>query len=363
MNRLWVRISVTLALIIFFLVIVPLAVDIAYSDFSPPADEFANNHDEEYYSPIEEEPDLFPGDWLILELAWPMTIVLVVSVVAGALLSRTLVAPLSDLSEAAAAIGAHDLSQRVEAKGSRELKELASAFNKMASDLEQAESLRSNLLADVAHELRTPLSVVQGNLRAILDDVYRLDKKEIARLYDQTRHLSGLVEDLRELAQAEANQLHLDMEPVDLKGLVQEVSEAFAPAADEGKLTLRIELADELPQVLADRLRMTQILHNLLDNALRHTDEGGEVIVSLAKADGGVELSVTDDGEGISAADQARIFDRFYRGDDARGRDAGNTGLGLAIVEAQTGAMGGRVDVYSAGLGKGSRFRIWLPGR
>jgi signal transduction histidine kinase len=344
MNRLWVRISLTMAIIVIFLVIIPIGLEIAFTEFS-------------YY---EGEPDFdfFPGYFLISELIFPMGITVIVSIAAGILVSRSLTAPLSRLAEAARAIGQRNLDQRVEEKGSRELKELAVAFNQMATDLDQAESLRSNLLADVAHELRTPLSVLQGNLRAILDDVYQLDKKEIARLYDQTRHLTVLVEDLRELAQAEANQLHMDIESIDLAALITEIVEAFRPAAEESQLTIVAQLDPSLPAVPADRLRLTQILHNLLDNALVHSKQGDSVAISAQLETDGLRINVIDQGQGIAPTDLPRIFDRFYRADQARDRDSGGAGLGLAIVKALAEAQGAQVGAESAGPGQGSTF--WL---
>jgi signal transduction histidine kinase len=346
MNRLWVRISLTMAIIVIFLVIIPIGLEIAFTEFS-------------YY---EGEPDFefFPGYFLITELIFPMGITVIVSIAAGILVSRSLTAPLSRLAEAARAIGQRNLDQRVEEKGSRELKELAAAFNQMATDLDQAESLRSNLLADVAHELRTPLSVLQGNLRAILDDVYQLDKKEIARLYDQTRHLTALVEDLRELAQAEANQLPLNIESLVLSSLVSEVIDAFRPAAEESNLDLRAQLDPNLPRVLADRQRLTQILHNLLNNALVHSKPGGEVHITAQVHDDGIQLSIADQGQGISAEDLPRVFDRFYRADQARDRDSGGAGLGLAIVKALAEAQGAKVGAQSLGQDQGTTFWIWL---
>ena len=347
MNRLWVRISLTIALIVIFLVLIPLGVDIALTEFA--------------YYPYDPEFELFPGFFLIVELAFPTAITVIVSIIAGIFVSRSLTAPLSRLADAARAIGRRDLEQRVPEKGSREMKALASAFNQMATDLEQGEALRSNLLADVAHELRTPLSVVQGNLRAILDDVYQLDKKEIARLYDQTRHLSSLVEDLRELAQAEAQQLQLHLEPVDLAALAAEVADAFRPAPEESGLTLSTDLAPDLPPIQADRQRLTQILHNLLDNALRHSDPGGEVGLTLRQQEAALQLTVSDQGAGIAPEHLPHIFDRFYRADDSRDRDSGGTGLGLAIVKALTEAMGGQLGVESQGLGQGAKFWFRLP--
>jgi signal transduction histidine kinase len=238
---------------------------------------------------------------------------------------------------------------------------VAQAFNEMAAALEKAETLRSNLLADVAHELRTPLSVIQGSLRAILDDVYELDMTEIARLYDQTRHLSRLVDDLRELAQAEANQLPLHVTTVDLTTLIEETAAIYAPIVEAEGLALRLELEDNVPTVQGDRARLAQCLQNLLNNGIHHTPRGGEIIVELTCETEQVQLRVRDSGQGIATEHLPHVFDRFYRADSARSRDTGGTGLGLAIVRAIVQAHGGEVTVASDGSGRGSVFTVQLP--
>jgi two-component system OmpR family sensor kinase/two-component system sensor histidine kinase BaeS len=314
----------------------------------------------------EPRPGPPPGQFL---LGWLSRSLLVVAVVVGALgilfgalASRGLTAPLSRLSEAAQAIGARDLSRRVEVGGSDEVREVARAFNEMAAALEGAETLRRNLLADVAHELRTPLSVLQGNLRAILDDVYALDKAEVARLYDETRLLSRLVSDLHELAQADAGHLALNRQPIQLAELVGSTAAAFGAAAETKGVTLDWQIPPDLPPVMADPARLIQVLHNLLDNALRHTPAGGSISLRAGCDDDDVWLAVQDSGEGISLEDLPRVFDRFYRADPARSRATGGAGLGLAIVRAIVEAHGGRVSAASQGMpGQGSTFTLRLP--
>lgn len=280
----------------------------------------------------------------------------------GILMSRTLTAPLRRLAEAARAIGARDLNRRVEMRGSREIVEVARAFNDMASALEQNESLRRNLVADVAHELRTPLTVLQGNLRAILDDVYSLDKTEIARLYDQTRLLSRLVNDLHELAQAEARQLPLNVQNMDLARLVTDVAAAFGPIAEAEGLTLNVNVSPGVPTIPGDPSRITQILHNLLLNALRHTPDGGSISIRVEYDAALVQVAVQDTGQGIPAEHLPHVFERFYRADRARSRSSGGSGLGLAIVRAITEAHGGHVAAASDGIpGHGAAFTVYLP--
>jgi signal transduction histidine kinase len=281
----------------------------------------------------------------------------------GVVMSRTLTAPLNNLAEGARAIGARDLSRRVEEKGSDEMIAVARAFNEMASHLEQAEQLRRNLLADVAHELRTPLSVLQGNLRAILDEVYPLNQEEMARLYEHTRFLSRLVNDLHELAQAEAHKLPLNLQETDLSQWVKMAVDTFRPSAETKAITLHTELPARLPAVQVDTARLQQVLQNLLANALRHTPAGGTITLwAEPAANHSVCLSITDTGDGIAPDHLPHIFDRFYRADPARSRDRGGAGLGLAIARAIIEAHGGQIEATSPGIpGQGSTFTIRLP--
>ncbi|HLF26679.1 MAG TPA: ATP-binding protein [Anaerolineae bacterium] len=283
-----------------------------------------------------------------------------VAIVFGVAFSRGLAQPLNRLAAAAHAIAANDLSQRVEPGGAAEVVEVGHAFNEMAASLEKAERLRRNLVADVAHELRTPLSVLQGNLSGLLDGVFPLEMAEVARLYDETRLLNRLVEDLRELAQAEAGQLRLDLRPIDVSAIVRSTVEAFSAAASEQQVTLTGETASELPPVVADAERVAQVLRNLLSNALRHTPAGGKIEVSASHRAGWVEVSVSDTGEGIAAGDLPHVFDRFWRGDKSRGRETGGSGLGLAIARRLIEAQRGQIGVESQ-VGQGSRFWLRLP--
>ena len=282
-------------------------------------------------------------------------------IVVGVMAGRNLTAPLMALAAAARAIGAGNLRQRVPLQGGEEVAAVAQAFNEMAAALEAAETLRRNLIADVAHELRTPLSVLQANLRAILDDVYALDKREITKLYTQSRLLHRLVNDLHELAQAEAGQLPLDLQPTDLRPLLQETIDLFQPMADDANITLQPELAATLPAVTVDPVRMGQVFHNVLGNALRYTPPQGTVAIHSMATATHVQVAMTDSGEGIAPEHLPHIFDRFYRIDRARARDTGGTGLGLAIVRAIVEAHGGAVVVTSPGVGQGATFTITLP--
>jgi len=280
------------------------------------------------------------------------------SILLGLGLSRGLAAPLAHLTAAARRIASGDLSQRVPETGSAEVAALGQAFNQMATDLEKTDELRRNLMADVSHELRTPLSVIQGNLRAILDGVYHLEQAEIAVLYDETRLLNRLVDDLRELALAEAGQLRLERQPVAPADVVNRAMQSARAQAEARGIALQVDLPEHLPLVDVDSQRIGQVLGNLLNNALIHTPSGGEVVVAARVREPEVEVSVKDTGDGIPPEHLPYIFDRFYRAD--RSRATGSTGLGLAIAKQLVEAHGGRIEVESE-VGRGTQFTFTLP--
>jgi signal transduction histidine kinase len=283
-----------------------------------------------------------------------------IGAVLGLTFSRTLTRPLNQLAAAARSIAAKDLTRRVRPSGSIEVADVGQAFNEMADSLQQAEELRCNLVADVAHELRTPLSVIQGNLTGQLDGVFPLDLSETARLYDQTRLLSRLVDDLRELAQAEAGQLQLNIGPIDLRPIIESTVGAFSGLASEKETKLIVEAPIDLPVVKADGERISQVLGILLSNALRHTPVNGAITIKAVAAAQGLEVSVSDTGDGIAPDDLPYVFDRFWRGDKSRARETGGSGLGLAIAKQLIESQGGQIGVESQ-LGQGSRFWFKLP--
>ena len=288
---------------------------------------------------------------------------LLIGIFLSIVMSRSVTRPVSQLAEAVQAIGRRELGYRVETQGSQELQELAQSFNCMAENLERAETTRRNLMADVAHELRTPLAVLEGNLRAILDGVHELNEEEIALLYEQTQHLNHLVADLRELSLAEADQLPLDRQEVDLALLVKETVAHFDLAAQEQGLQLTIEIGEQLIHPSLDDHRVRQVLHNLLSNAFRYTPRGGKVSISAKRVSetNALEIIVTDSGAGISPEELPNIFDRFYHNEETASRDRGGTGLGLAIVKAIVEAQGGNVSAHSGGRDQGSTFAISFP--
>jgi two-component system OmpR family sensor kinase/two-component system sensor histidine kinase BaeS len=309
------------------------------------------------------------------QLRWSLIIAAFVAsslgIVLGLFISRTIAAPLATLARAARAFAAKDWTQRVPVAHTTHIAEVAEvthAFNDMADSLQQSETLRRNLMADIAHELRTPLTVIQGNLRALLDGVYPLELKEVATLYDETRLLSRLVDDVRELALAEAGQLPLNLQTVDIGALLRATATKFAAVAETQGIALQVTLPPSAPTVRADADRVAQVLQNLVTNALRHTPRGGRITLAVEEprgAQGGnlaglLHVSVSDTGEGIAPDNMPHVFERFYRGDKARARSGGSIGLGLTIAKSLIEAMGGTIGVESK-QGAGSRFWFTLP--
>ncbi|MFW6136234.1 MAG: sensor histidine kinase [Chloroflexota bacterium] len=271
--------------------------------------------------------------------------------------------PLADVMAAANAVADGNLSARVAAphRGRDEFARLARSFNHMAEELERAEQQRRNLTADVAHELRNPLHIIQGNLEGILDGVYEPTDDHVLATLEETRLLARLVEDLRTLSLAEAGELPLRQEPVDLTELMADVRTSFSGQVEAAGLDLQVDVADDLPSIVGDTARLEQVLANLVTNAIRHTLPGGIITLSAHASDRGVRLIVADTGEGIPPDDLPYVFDRFWRGDRSRSpADGAGSGLGLAIARQLVQAHGGTIHVCSD-PGHGTTFTIDLP--
>jgi signal transduction histidine kinase len=284
----------------------------------------------------------------------------VVALILGSVFFFHITAPVRDLTGAAEAIAAGDLSQRVTLRTGDEIGRLGRAFNTMADALDQAERLRRHMVADIAHELRTPLSLVQGSLEAILDGMYELNLENVDSVHEETLVLTRLVNDLRDLALAEAGQLRLEEEDVDMTDLITRSAERFRAQAAEQGVSLATDLSTDLPTVRGDRQRISQVLINLLSNALRYTPAGGQVVVAAQPGSAEVLVSVADTGEGIASEDLPYVFERFYRADKSRARTSGGSGLGLAISRQIVEAHGGRIWAESQ-MGVGSTFAFTLP--
>ena len=264
---------------------------------------------------------------------------------------------MAEMMATADRVAAGDFSARVRVSGDGDLSRFATRFNRMTEELGRAEEARRNLTADVAHELRTPLQIIQGNLEGVLDGVYEPTAEHVRATLDETRRLGRLVGDLQTLSQAESGQLPLYRRVVAAADLLDDVVTRFLPQAMDAGITLKAT-ADASP-INVDPDRLAAVLSNLVANALRHTPSGGRVSLIASAMPDGIALTVSDTGEGIAADDLPHIFDRFWRGDRARGRTAG-AGLGLAIARQLVLAHGGTIDVRSA-PGEGTTFAIFLP--
>ena len=259
------------------------------------------------------------------------------------LLMRRFVNPLADVIYAARAVADGKLDTRIAVSGPQELRGLSDSFNEMAGALERSDRERRDMLADVAHELRTPLSVIRGRLEGIVDGIYSADGGQVSLALEQTYLLERLVDDLRLLTLAEARQLQFESKPVDLGNLAQHVVDLFDAEAREKNISLSLNLRAENPIVSADAQRIEQVIANLVSNALRYIPEHGKVWIEIASENESVSVSVNDNGAGIPEADLPYIFDRFWRKDKSRSRLSGGTGLGLAIAKQLIESQGGTI--------------------
>lgn len=284
----------------------------------------------------------------------------VLALLLGSLLAFQVTSPLRTLTGAARRVAGGDLAQRIPVRSRDEVGELTQAFNEMASALHRNEQARRNMIADIAHELRTPLAAIRGNLEGILDGVFPTTGESIAPVYEQTLLLSRLVDDLRDLALADAGQLRLERVPLDVAEALYSVEAAVRLQAAAQGIRLEVCAGDALPPAYADPMRIRQVLLNLVGNALRHTPAGGAITLTAEATQDGLTVSVRDTGSGIDPADLPHIFDRFYRGDSSRARDSGGHGLGLTIVKRWVELHGGRVWAENLPDG-GARLSFTLP--
>ncbi len=275
-------------------------------------------------------------------------------------LARGMTQPLRDMAQAARRMETGDYSQRVHTSSRDEVGQLAAAFNRMSSELESLERLRRDLVANVSHELKTPISALRAHLENLLDGVERPDPEILQVMLTQSERLSRLVDQLLDLSRLESGELPLHREDVPLRRLVSEVLSEVEVVRSGRDVRVQDRVPEDLPPVLADRERLHQVLFNLLDNAVRLTPPGGDVVVEAHRLNGTCEVSVADTGPGIAAEHLPRLFERFYRVDPARTRDDGGTGLGLAIARSVVEAHGGRIRADSE-VGKGSVFTFDLP--
>ena len=281
-------------------------------------------------------------------------VLLVVSAVVGSGMGR-LARPMDNLVDAAGQIERGDYSAHIEEEGPRQLRSVARAFNSMSARLKSTDERRRDFLADVVHELRTPLAVIRAEAEAIQDGVHPADEEHLAPIIDATRSLEVLVEDLRALALTDTGSLSLHREPVDPRELARETVSAFETQAESAGVRLTNAVPDGLPAIDVDPTRMRSALGNVIANAIRHTKPEGSVTVNGAQTGERIVLEVVDNGEGIAADLLPHVFERFVRGPHSRG-----TGLGLAIAHDLVVAHGGEIAATST-VGTGTAIRITLP--
>jgi signal transduction histidine kinase len=286
---------------------------------------------------------------------------IIIAVIVTLILSRRILKPVQALTMAAKQLGDGDLSHRVMVKGKGELADLARTFNSMAGSLEQAEQLRRNMVTDVAHELRTPVTNIRGQMEAIGDGLMKPDVNTMNSLYNETMLLSRLIDDLQDLTLAEAGELKLVRLEEDVKLLIERALISIQPEANNQGIALKTYFPGYIPLCDIDALRIGQVIRNLLDNAVAHTPRDGMITLAARQVDDQwVEISVSDTGEGIPAGELQNIFERFYRVDKSRARATGGSGLGLTIARRLVQAHGGEIHVESQ-ITKGSRFLFTIP--
>ena len=282
-----------------------------------------------------------------------------VSLILGFFLARSLTKPIHELKHATQAVAQGELGQQVEIHANDELGQLAESFNQMSSDLLTARTQRRQMTADIAHDLRTPLSLILGHSEALSDGVLPATPETLDIIHDEARRLNRLIDDLRTLSLSETGELQMVARLTPSQELVERAALAYQPVAQEKQIVIEKEIQTSR-QVVADPDRISQVLDNLMDNAIRHTPNGGTIKIQSKDVEAGVEFSVQDSGPGIVETDLQRVFNRFYRADKSRNRHDGGSGLGLAIAKSIITWHNGRIWVEST-PGQGTTFHFTLP--
>ncbi len=279
----------------------------------------------------------------------------------GSILSRTITKPIRELTSATRAMANGKLGQKVAVRSKDEIGELTESFNKMNDDLAHSFNLRKQMTADIAHELRTPLSLIIGHAEAVHDGVLSPSKENFEIIREEAERLEQLVNDLRTLSLADAGELSLQFQPVDVNNLLSDIKAHYMVHLNQKRITLDLEPAADIFKVNLDPVRFSQVLMNILDNALRYTPEDGRIVISTAQMESNIQITIQDSGDGVPSEQAAHLFDRFYRADESRTRDEGGSGLGLAIAKSIVEMHKGSIWAESE-KGKGLRTIIQLPG-
>lgn len=297
---------------------------------------------------------------------------IILALILGAILSGTITRPIRELTKATHEMAGGKFGQLVPVRSRDEIGELAASFNKMNGDLSHSFNLRKQMTADIAHELRTPLSLIIGHAEGVHDGVLPPSHENFEIIREEAERLEQLVNDLRTLSLADAGELSVDFQPVDVNKLISDVQTHYMTPFNQKRITLNVEPFDQAQdkpapvtlrvQANLDPTRFAQVLTNILDNALRYTPEGGNVVMSTKQIENEIEISIEDNGEGVTSEEAAHLFDRFYRADPSRtrDRDTGGSGLGLAIAKSIIEMHKGRIWVESE-KGKGMKTIIRLP--
>lgn len=292
---------------------------------------------------------------------------LITAVLASLWMSRKVVAPVRRIMQASQRIAAGHYQERVpvddkdQTTGRDELGLMAVSFNQMADELEQTEVRRRQLIGDVSHELRTPLTTIKGYLEGLQDSMLPAEPETYQAMEREAGRMQRLVADLQELSRVEAGAYELDKKWLSIQSVIESTLHRLNKQYDDKQIAIQIDVADNLPQIQADEIRLEQVLVNLVGNALQYTSAGGRVVISARQEHERLVVSVQDNGAGIPEKDLPLIFDRFYRVDKSRSRAGGGSGIGLTIARHLVEAHGGQIRAFSEGIGKGSTFEFTLP--
>lgn len=299
-------------------------------------------------------------DALNISLIWGGLAAIVVAVILSLIISRRLTRPIHDMAQVTERIAEGDYSKRVDFRSGDEIGSLARSLNRMAGSLEKSRRLRRELMANIAHELRTPLTSISGYMEALSDEVVPPTPETYDLIHREADRLSRLVDDCQKLSRAESGQQEFDVTSFSAMPFLERINLKLSPQYQDKGVSLDFSVEPEKLELMTDEDKMDQIIVNLLDNALRHTDTGGSISLSCRGKGKVVEFTITDNGSGISPEDLPYIFERFYRADKSRSRNQGGSGIGLTIVKCYVESLGGSIDVEST-VNKGTTFTILMP--